>query len=493
MRYIRLLTVLLLLACGDGGTTPTTPPTPPTPPTPVATSITLSATSLALVEYGATATLTATVKDQNGATMSGASVTWTTSDAAVATVSSTGLVTPVADGTATITATSGSVSATATVTVNETLVVTPATLADGTMDVAYGPQTIAITGGDGIGNVWSLSGGTALPTGLLLDSTNGQISGTPAEAGLGTISFTIQVTDGLQTDTENFSITVVPGAVTSPPGGRIAFRSDRSGTASIWIMDSDGQNPTMLSPSGTDRTLHSAAWSPDGTRIAYVGYGVGDSGPSLRVMRYDAAWDYAVLKSSDDDGSALTGMDFPSWSPDGTRLSFTADAVSPFETGIFIVDADGRNLTQLNTYGHNPDWSPDGTTIVFEHALPNENRDLWTIPAGGGTVTQLTSTEFDEVGAVWSPDGNRIAFTYLTNVWLINADGTGRVQIGTQDEDESHLNWSPDGLKLLFTTPDHPCPCNYNQVWVMNQDGTGRTNLTNSTSNDDSPAWQPVS
>ncbi len=49
--------------------------------------------------------------------MASATVTWATSDAAVATVSSAGLVTSLVDGTATITATSGSASATATVTV----------------------------------------------------------------------------------------------------------------------------------------------------------------------------------------------------------------------------------------------------------------------------------------------------------------------------------------------------------------------------------------
>ena len=98
-----LLFSLLLGSCGGEDT-----PTAPTPtPTPVATSITLSATSLSFSSLGETSQLSATVKDQNGATMSGASVTWSSSSASIATVSSTGLVTSVADGTATITATSG--------------------------------------------------------------------------------------------------------------------------------------------------------------------------------------------------------------------------------------------------------------------------------------------------------------------------------------------------------------------------------------------------
>ena len=57
--------------------------------------------------------------DQNGATLSGASVSWASSASTVASVSSTGLITALADGTATITATSGSATGTASVTVEE--------------------------------------------------------------------------------------------------------------------------------------------------------------------------------------------------------------------------------------------------------------------------------------------------------------------------------------------------------------------------------------
>ena len=75
-----LVAVLLLLACGDGGTGPTASPTTPTTPTPtptlVATSITLSATSLSFASLGDTTQLAATVKDAAGTVMAGATVTW---------------------------------------------------------------------------------------------------------------------------------------------------------------------------------------------------------------------------------------------------------------------------------------------------------------------------------------------------------------------------------------------------------------------------------
>ena len=106
-----LLTVLLVSLAGCGGTTD-----PPIPP-PAAT-VTLSLTTLSFGSFGDTQQLIPTVRDQGGAQISGASVTWESSSSSVASVSSAGLVAAVANGTATITATSGSASGTASVDVN---------------------------------------------------------------------------------------------------------------------------------------------------------------------------------------------------------------------------------------------------------------------------------------------------------------------------------------------------------------------------------------
>ena len=98
-------------ACGDGSVEPP-PPDPPRP-----TTVTVSPATARLVSLGATVQLSADVRDQNGDAMTGATVTWSSSDAAVATVDGSGLVTAVDDGTTTITATAGSVAGTAAVTV----------------------------------------------------------------------------------------------------------------------------------------------------------------------------------------------------------------------------------------------------------------------------------------------------------------------------------------------------------------------------------------
>ncbi|SVB82201.1 uncharacterized protein METZ01_LOCUS235055, partial [marine metagenome] len=108
----------------------------------VAASVTLAPTSLSFASVDDTASLVPTVRDANDNVMSGATVTWATSASGVATVSSAGLVTSVADGTATITATSGSVNATATATVSQ--VATSVTLAPTSLSFASVDDTTTL-------------------------------------------------------------------------------------------------------------------------------------------------------------------------------------------------------------------------------------------------------------------------------------------------------------------------------------------------------------
>jgi len=106
-RLASLFGLLSILACGDA-TEPTNP---------VATTLTLSAATLFLSSIGESAQLTPTVRDQFGAVMSGTEVTWSSNDASVATVSASGLVTAVANGSAVISATSDQATGIATATI----------------------------------------------------------------------------------------------------------------------------------------------------------------------------------------------------------------------------------------------------------------------------------------------------------------------------------------------------------------------------------------
>jgi len=124
--YARLgLIAAILTACGGGGSDGgTTAP----PPTPTVQSVAITPASVVLTSVGATRALTAEVRLSNG-TSGTQAVTWTTGDASIASVSTSGTVTAVARGQTTITAAAGSVSGTATIVVAtaQTISVTPAT------------------------------------------------------------------------------------------------------------------------------------------------------------------------------------------------------------------------------------------------------------------------------------------------------------------------------------------------------------------------------
>ena len=117
--------LFVLTTCGKNSSTQSTQPTSPTPPPPppvvsVPTSIIVTPSTTRLNAIGQTVRLAASVLDQNGSAVAGASATWTSGAVDVATVSDQGLVTAVKNGSVVITARSGSLSTTASVTVSQT-------------------------------------------------------------------------------------------------------------------------------------------------------------------------------------------------------------------------------------------------------------------------------------------------------------------------------------------------------------------------------------
>jgi len=249
MRYIRLSAVLVLLACGDGE-----PTAPPTPPTPVATSITLSATSLSFSSLGETSQLTATVKDQNGATMASATVTWATSDAAVATVSSTGLVTSVADGTATITATSGALTGTAAVTIAQTAA--SVQLSDTVLSFASLGDTasLAATVKDAAGVV--MVGATVAWASS--DTTVATVSSSDLVTALANGTTTITASSGSVSATASVTVAQIPASLMLSPDSMVFAAPGDTATVIATVKDAGGTvivNPTLTWASSDTSTV----------------------------------------------------------------------------------------------------------------------------------------------------------------------------------------------------------------------------------------------
>lgn len=136
----------------------------------------------------------------------------------------------------------------------------------------------------------------------------------------------------------------------SPTGAEIAFTSSRSGRPDVWVVDPEGTNLQRISTGG--QYNDGAAWSPDGTRIAYASR---RSGVFQIAVTDRVTLETTILTSGAGDKES------PTFSPDGRKIAYSLSFPGPSgrETQIWVMDADGRNPTQLTREGnnHSPAWS----------------------------------------------------------------------------------------------------------------------------------------
>jgi hypothetical protein len=207
--------------------------------------------SSATIDAGRTVQLTATARPKKIS-----SFTWTSSNGSVATVSSTGLVTGIAAGTATITAAAGSASGTATITVRATTVpVASVTVTPNPSSVQVG-ATVQLTATLKDANGTTLTGRTVTWTtsaaAVATVSNSGLVNG--VAAGLATITATSEGKSG----TSALTVTSVP-----PPGGTAVLLA--AGDIASCSSSGDAATATLLDGlTGTIATLGDNAY-PDGT------------------------------------------------------------------------------------------------------------------------------------------------------------------------------------------------------------------------------------
>jgi TolB protein len=145
---------------------------------------------------------------------------------------------------------------------------------------------------------------------------------------------------------------------------------------------------------------------------------------------------------------------FPAFSPDGKRVAFQSWNVGGVSY-IWLVDADGRNATQITTeQAHAPSWFPDGERMAFLTSR-QKSAQVWTSNLNTGQEKLLLAFGDDEVQYMrLSPDGKQIVFNSkksgTINVWTIPAEGGEAKQLTFDKELAGFSCWSPDNKTLGF-------------------------------------------
>ncbi len=231
--------------------------------------------------------------------------------------------------------------------------------------------------------------------------------------------------------------------------------------------ESDNWSPVSNSPDTTSDvpdlyniTSHidedaGGVYSPDGAWIAYWSARIGagqdiyvknarvTGGSASRVTMVSASGVYAQ---------------FPAWSPAGDKVVYQCNVDGTWDLWVANFPISGVPA-KITTEGAAdelyPEWSHDGTSIAFSSNLSGQ-WEVYTIPAAGGSWSQITSGGVESGSPTWSPDDLWIAYHHVPtgiaaySIYKIRLADSHVEQVTTTNGSEQHPSWSPDGLYISF-------------------------------------------
>jgi Tol biopolymer transport system component len=266
----------------------------------------------------------------------------------------------------------------------------------------------------------------------------------------------------------------------------------------LYSIESDGSGLQALTDDPLDEL--DPAWSPDGSMLVYTsapyaGLECKGCALTLRIARADGTHSTALTRHGSgiyDSGAA--------WSPDGTKIAFVR-ATSDAPGRLYTVRPDGSELAPLapGMRATAPAWSPDGTTLAFVSSAPSSGGILATDAAGGAVRTEVPTPAGEQASDLhdpeWSPDGTMIAFTGRHGLYLAALGATARRIVTALGA--GHPSWSPDGSELAFDALCTSCTTSAGltldrNIYTVGVDGSGLLQLTDDPADDSSPAWRPV-
>ena len=269
----------------------------------------------------------------------------------------------------------------------------------------------------------------------------------------------------------------------SPDGSKVAYVSG----GDIWVVSTSGGEPKQLTsgpvgpgdPRGA--TDHFPRWNPQGRWILFESgrrgwnelHVVSEDGKTKNYLAATELYE-GRDRIGEQDGDAVSSDRFdpnPSWSPDGTRVSYTERSrqffsgklkILPFDQksgqkggeaiDLYVAKNDRGGAWAINTAA----WSPDSKTLAV--VLQETGWDkIFLIPAVGGKPKQLTKGESEDETPVYSPDGKSLAIVSNRNspeerhVWIVPLSGGAPRRLTNLTGIEGAPHWTPDSQRIYFS------------------------------------------
>jgi Tol biopolymer transport system component len=240
---------------------------------------------------------------------------------------------------------------------------------------------------------------------------------------------------------------------------RPADRALGSFEPDLYVIAGDGSNVRRLTNSavdgsgvagGEDLAFSQASWSPGGDQITFDGK-YNSVGPPCE--QHCAGWDVLVIGA---DGSGLEQIALnaraPAWSPDGRRVAYESDVDAYYEAGgVTVARLDvsvSCRVKAINFYSDiGPVWSPTGNELAFQaRATEDDPSSIYTVRANCSRMRRLALGH----DPAWSPDGRRLAFVDDYQLITIDSDGKRRRRLSRKGEFVVRAAWSPKGGRLAY-------------------------------------------
>jgi Tol biopolymer transport system component len=222
------------------------------------------------------------------------------------------------------------------------------------------------------------------------------------------------------------------------PTDRIAFVG--ADDNNLYLIETFGQPPKRLTADGP--FMFGWSWSPDGQYVVFMSFN-----NKLEMMKYDGSERRVLVENA----SAVAHQ--AAWSPDGSKIAFQKSVLSG-GGGVFIISADGSGLRQLTRDNGRPhSWTADGQHIRYE-ASAGKGPGFYQVGLGGAEpealIQPVDGGHLNAVEAAWSPDGRHVVLKQSqTGAVLATAEGTASRRFDLYTSFSNPV-WAPTSEQLVF-------------------------------------------